>query len=242
MKFRILLAAAMVIAGGCAKDDTDPLNPADAPYALVINAASFLPGDSMTGNTYFPLAAGRVMIFEGYSEGDSLRVEVTITDTIKIIQGVACRVVRDRGFTNGELTEDTHDWYAQDRSGNVWYFGEKAFQLENGQIIGTTGSWETAVNGALPGVVMPAAPLIGMWYRQEYFKGEAEDVAQVLSVGESLTVPTGTYNNCLRTLEYSPLESGVEEQKIYAPGLGLLKTIDTKGSSGFETLVSVTGP
>jgi hypothetical protein len=109
-------------------------------------------------------------------------------------------------------------------------------------VVSTSGSWESGVDGALPGIIMMQDPLIGIWYRQEYYKGEAEDVAQVLSIGETMTVPYGTFTNCLRTLEYNPLEPGVEENKIYAPGVGLLRAVATRGGSELEELVAVVGP
>ena len=232
---------AILFSSGCDKDEANISNPANSPYAVTIDPADFLPADSIIGNTYYPLVEGQTMTYLGENEdGDSVRVEVTVTDSIKTISGVACRVIRDKGFEKGELTEDTYDYYAQDRSGNVWYFGENTHELENGQPVSSSGSWEAGVNNALPGIAMLAEPLTGVWYRQEYDKGEAEDVAQVLNIGETLTVPYGSYSNCLRTLEYALLEPGIEENKIYAPGIGLLRAVSTKGESGFEDLVSIT--
>ncbi|MBL7996239.1 hypothetical protein JNM05_12790 [bacterium] len=238
----ITVALAAFILPGCDKEESDAnfTNPADSPYAVTIDPADFLPGDSITGNTYFPLIVGQTMIYEGFDDGESETVEVIVMDSIKTIMGVDCRIVRDKAFENDELVEDTFDWYAQDRSGNVWYFGEDTHEIENNVPVNSDGSWEAGVDGALPGILMFAEPIVGVWYRQEYYKGEAEDVAQVLSIGETLTVPYGTFTNCLRTLEYPLLEPGNEENKIYAPGIGLLRAVATKGGSGFEELVSIT--
>ncbi len=236
------LAAAVVLSQlGCQEHcPTVSTNPAGSPYAVTIDPADFLPGDSITGNTYYPLPVGRILVYEGTDGGVSETVEITIMDSIKTIMGIACRIVRDKAFENGELVEDTFDWYAQDRSGNVWYFGEDTHEIENGVPVNSHGSWEAGVDGALPGIIMFADPLTGVWYRQEYYEGEAEDVAQVLNIGEMITVPYGTFTNCLRTLEYPLLQPGNEENKIYAPGVGLVRSVATKGGSGFEDLVSVT--
>ncbi|MBL7961909.1 hypothetical protein JNL27_16875 [bacterium] len=238
----ILLVVASFFPAGCDKEDgVDPSNPADSPYVVTIDPADFFPGDSITGNLYFPLSVGKTLTYEGEDEdGVPVTVEEIITDSIKTIMGVACRVVRAREYENDVLVEDTYDWYAQDRDGNVWYFGEDTHEIENGVPVNSSGSWTAGVDGALPGIIMLAEPLVGVWYRQEYYKGEAEDVAQVLSIGETLTVQYGTFTNCLRTLEYALLEPGVEENKIYAPGIGLLRAEGTKGEGGYEDLVSIT--
>ena len=241
MKLRFCFAVVFttLIQLGCEEKNNDT-NPADSPYDVTIVPANFEPGDSITGNTYFPLVVGRTMVYLGKDGSDSIRVEEIVTDSVKMILGVECRIVNAKEYENGDLIEDTDDWYAQDLSGNVWYFGEYSKAIKNGVVVSTGGSWESGVDGALPGILMLAEPLVGVWYRQEYYPGEAEDVAQVLEIGESLTVPYGTFSNCLRTLEYSLLEPGAEENKIYAPGVGLLRALGTKGGSEVEDLVSIT--
>lgn len=237
------ISVVLAFSSGCDGDDcTNPTNPGNSTYDVDIDPVNFLPGDSIAGNAYFPLVVNRIMIFEGSEEGEAIRVEERVTDSLKVIQGITCRVVSAREYENGSLIEDTYDWYAQDRDGNVWYFGEDTHEIENGVPVSSAGSWESGVDGALGGILMLAHPIAGMWYRQEFYEGEAEDVAQVLGIGESLTVPYGTFANCLRTLEYSPLEPGVEENKIYAPGVGILRAVGTRGGSGFEDLISVIEP
>jgi hypothetical protein len=142
---------------------------------------------------------------------------------------------------NGELTEDTYDWYAQDKEGNVWYFGEDSTEYKNGKAVSTAGSWESGVGGALPGIVMPANPVPGPPYRQEYYVGEAEDWAQVDRLGMSITVPYGSFTGVLRTLEWTPLEPGFYEYKYYAPGVGIV--LETpRGSHEPVELLSITRP
>ena len=234
-----ILIGSIVIS--CSEDSaTNQTNPADTPYIIEIDPANFVLASSVTGNTYFPITFGQILNYEGENEeGLIVAVEEVYTNAGKVIMGVQCITVEVSEFEGGELVELTLDWYAQDVDGNMWYFGEDVTDFENGQVVGHGGAWEAGVDGALPGIIMPVNPFVGMWYRQEYYEGEAEDVGQVILMGETLTVPFGTFSNCMRTLEYSPLTPKIEENKIYAPGVGLLRAVATKGESGFEDLVSV---
>ncbi|MGH7863894.1 MAG: hypothetical protein ACREQB_02815, partial [Candidatus Binataceae bacterium] len=114
---------------------------------------------------------------------------------------------------------------AQDLDGNVWYFGENSKQLSGGLVIGVEGSWTAGEDGAKPGIIMMAHPAIGDFYRQEFLLGTAEDVAEVLSVSESVTVPFDSFDDCLKTEDSTPLEPDVAEAKFYAPGVGFVLTI-----------------
>ncbi len=222
---------------GC--EDKSPLrNPADMPYDVVIDPTQF--EDSITGNEFFPLVSGTILIYEGEDEsGVAVRVKETITADTKTVMGVTCIVVRAQEWEDGEEVEDTYDWYAQDKLGNVWYFGEDSHEISGGQPVSSAGSWEAGVDGALPGIIMLAHPIEGLWYRQEYWEGEAEDVAQVLSLNESVTVPYGTFTNCLQTAEWNPLHPKVLEHKYYASGVGVVKIVAVKGESGYEALTDI---
>jgi hypothetical protein len=175
------------------------------PYEVTIDPADFV---GVIDNPYMPLKPGTKVKF-----GGAERIEITITTETKTILGVPATVVRDQVFVNGELEEDTFDWFAQDRHGNVWYFGEKTAEYANGKVVSTAGSWEGGVDGARPGIVMLADPQVGDVYRQEYYKGEAEDLAEVTGVGGSITVPLGTFTDILVTEEWTPLEPSVRERK-----------------------------
>ena len=241
MKRLMLILISAVIAIACDDEDEDvlPENPSDMPYNVVIDPNDFV-NTAFTGNDFFPITVGKRYIYEGENEdGESVQVTEEYTADTKVILGVTCVVVRAREYENDELIEDTYDWYAQDKAGNIWYFGEDSQEIEGGQVVGTSGSWEAGVDGALPGIIMLADPLPGMWYRQEYYEDEAEDVAQVLSTTESVTVGYGPFTNCLQTAEWNPLETGVVEHKFYAAGVGLLRAVAVKGESGFEELVSI---
>jgi hypothetical protein len=147
-------------------------------------------------------------------------------------------------FTGGELTEDTFDWYAQDADGNVWYLGEDSREIENGEVVSTEGSWEAGVNGAQAGIIMWADPgaHIGEEYRQEFAEGEAEDVGKVISVGESVTVPFGSFTGCIKTEDRNLLESGSTENKLYCPDAGTVLEFPVQSSSDRTELVGLTGP
>lgn len=224
-------------------DSMGPTNPANLPYEVVIDPDDF-ESDGITGNQFFPLAPGTTYVFEGENEDrETVRVEEEILDQTKVIMGITCRVVNAREYEEGSLIEDTFDWYAQDKEGNVWYFGEDSKEIENGDVVSTAGSWEAGVDGALPGVIMLKNPIVGLWYRQEYYEDEAEDVGQILSLNATITVPFGgTYTNCLQIAEWNLLEPGIIEHKYYAPGVGLLRAIAVEGESGFEDLIDITTP
>ena len=163
-------------------------------------------------------------------------------DETREIMGIEARVVHDVVTEDGELVEDTFDWYAQDADGNVWYFGEDTKEFEDGKVATTAGSWEAGVDGAQPGILVPAEPEDGMTYRQEYYAGEAEDAAEVLSLDEKVEVPFGSYDGVLMTKEFTPLEPDILEHKFYARGVGVVLALAISGGSDREELVSYTAP
>jgi len=162
-----------------------------------------------------------------------------VTFAKKMILGVETTVVRDTVWVNGEIAEKTMDWYAQDKQGNVWYFGEFSQEYENGVPINTHGSWEAGVDGAEPGIIMLANPRPSVQYRQEYYKGEAEDMARVLRTDAAITVPYGTFDDVLVTREWTPLEPGFAERKFYAPCIGNVAVRQIEGGRNFLTLVKI---
>jgi hypothetical protein len=204
---------------------------------LVIDPTNFV---AAIDNPFYPLTPGMMMIYEGATDEGSERVETYVTYDTKHIIGVDCVVVRDRVLVDGELVEETLDWYAQDKSGNVWYLGEDSREYEEGALVGTKGSWEAGVDGATAGIIMPDNPQVGDTYRQEYYAGEAEDMAKVVSLSESAAVPYGAFDNLLMTEEWTPLEPGVVEHKYYASGVGLVLEFMVQGGSGRVELVAVT--
>jgi hypothetical protein len=187
-------------------------------------------------NPYWPMAPGTVWTHrEVEADGTELTIVVTVTDETKEILGITTVVVHDVVTEDGETVEDTFDWYAQDLAGNIWYMGEATQEFSDGEI-DTAGSWEAGVDGALPGILVPANPTPGLTYRQEYYAGEAEDAAAVLSLDERVEVAAGSYEGLLMTKEYTPLEPDILEYKFYAPGVGPVLALAVSGGSAREEL------
>ena len=207
------------------------------PYRKEIDPANFV---DRVDNWYFPLMPGTTFVYEGETADGTVHTEDYVTHETKQVLGVTCVVVRNRVIENGDLVEETFDWYAQDKDGNVWYFGEDAKEYEAGVVVSTEGSWKAGVDGAMPGIIMEANPQVGDFYRQEYYKGEAEDMAEVLSLTESASVIYGSFDNLLMTREWTLLEPGVVEHKYYAPSVGLILEIMVEGGSERVELVEIT--
>jgi hypothetical protein len=210
--------------------------PVDGPYDWTIDPANFVTG---VDNPYFPLEPGTTFVFTGTSDGEREVVTVRVTDRTKVIQGVTCVVVRDTVRTGGEVTEDTFDWYAQDVDGNVWYMGEDTKEYDHGEVVSTEGSWEGGVHGALPGVIMPADPTVGLAYTQEHYAGQAEDKGKIVALGQHVSVPYGSFDDVLVTEDWTPLEQNVLERKSYAPGIGVVFEELVKGGQEVLRLVEV---
>ena len=221
------------------------------------SAATFVPGAAID-NPYFPLPPGTVRRYEANlvdpdepgAETEALVIEDTVTNEFETVNGVQARVVRAREFVDGLLEEDTRDFFAQDTAGNVWYLGEDTTAYEyddEGNQTGssTAGSWRAGVNGAQAGFIMPADRIIGFNYFQENAPADgAVDQATIVGFRESVTVPAGTFSNVLDTLEFTTLEEGSEEHKLYASGVGLVLIEEDLDDAGVPLnpipLVSVT--
>ena len=206
----------------------DPLGP--APYDPVIDPANFV---AKIDNPFFPLVPGTTFIYKGQTSEGLMRDEFAVTHNTRVIDGVTCVEVHDSVFTDGELTEDTLDWFAQDKDGNVWYFGENTAELEDGLISTIDGTFMAGVDGDKPGIVMKAHPAVGDFYRQEFSLGNAEDEAETRSLTQTVPVPSGTFHHCLKSKETTPLEPDLLEFKFYAPGVGNVLTVD--GRTGDRT-------
>ncbi|MBI5870936.1 MAG: hypothetical protein HZB44_08310 [Actinobacteria bacterium] len=235
-----ILAVIMLLVAGCGgtaevKTATSPSTTAQGDYNPQIDPASFV---STVDNQYFPLTPGKTYSYEGEKDGETEINEVRVLTDTRQVMGVTCVVVNDRVSVNGEVVEETQDWFAQDRNGDVWYFGEDSKDFEDGKLKSTKGSWEAGKDGAQPGIIMKATPKAGDSWRQEYYKGVAEDMGEVLAVGEAVKVKAGSYQGCVRTKDWSPLEPKVAENKLYCPGVGVVKTEMVEGGSDSTELVS----
>jgi hypothetical protein len=223
-----------VVVTACSNDPTGPGYSPDIPAAWAASVT----------NQFYPLVPGTTYQYEGQTPDGLETITIEVLPQTKTINGVVATVVRDRAFLDGELIEDTQDWFAQDAEGNVWYLGEDTKEYENGQVVGTAGSWEWGVDGALPGVVMWADPAahVGEEYRQEFYQGEAEDWGKVIAVDQGVTVPHGSFTGCIKTEDWSGLEPSVREHKTYCPDLGLTLEEKVSGEDELVELVDVTGP
>jgi hypothetical protein len=219
----------VAIVAGCGESDErdEPRAPGPAEFTTQID------------NPYWPMRPGMRWTYrETAPDGTRQRVVVTVTNrTKRIANGATARVVRDAVTEGGELVEDTLDWYAQDRAGNIWYLGEDTTEYEDGKPASKEGSFEAGVDGARAGIVMPARPEPGLSYRQEYYKGHAEDMASIMSIGEQAEVPAGHYEDVVMTRDVNPLEPKVLEYKFFARGVGPVLAIGVSGGADREELV-----
>jgi hypothetical protein len=195
--------------------------------------------EEIIDNPYLTLTPGTTFTYESETEEGTEEDIVTVTDETKEILGITARVVRDTVSLDGELIEDTFDWFAQDKEGNVWYFGEDTKEYENGEVVSTEGSWEAGVDGAEAGIIMLADPQVGDTYRQEWAPGVAEDAAEVISLNEEVTVPFGTFTNCLQTREFSTLDPALQEYKFYCPDVGAVALEEVIDSGERVELIDV---
>jgi hypothetical protein len=238
VRIALLVLGALALAA-CGGGETEQ---ASRPYELPqggepfeLDAADFV---RTIDNPYWPMTPGSRWVYrETDAEGAEQRVEVTVTDRTRTILGIPATVVHDRVTEDGEVVEDTKDWYAQDKWGGLWYLGEDTTEYENGKPVGKEGSWEAGVDGALAGLIIPPDPQVGMTYRQEHYAGEAEDRGEILSLDEQVDVPFGSFDGALMTRDTTPLEPDVNEHKFYAKGIGPVLALALSGGGGREELV-----
>jgi hypothetical protein len=242
-----LLAGLAAACGGGNSSSTTPAaggtsaQPGGAALPVGSKPFEMNPADFTTeiDNPYWPMKPGSRWIYrETDAEGANRRVVVTVLDKTKTIMGIEARIVHDQVTEDGEVSEDTFDWYAQDKEGNLWYLGEDTTEYENGKPKTKEGSWEAGVDGALAGIIMPANPQVGMTYREEYYRGHAEDGAQIIGVEALAKVPFGRFEHGIQTRNFSGIEPDVIEEKIYGKGVGILLEITVSGGSDRSELLS----
>ena len=207
------------------------------PAATRLDPGNFV---ARVDNVWYPLRPGTTYVYRGVKDGQPSRDVLTVTHQVRTIDGVPCVVVSDRLYLRGRLGERTTEWYTQDKQGNVWYFGEDTAELNrNGQVTNTNGTWRAGVKGARPGIFMFAHPRVGQSAQQEFYKGQAEDHFQVLSLHASVKVPYTTSKAAILTKEWTPLEPGVVDHKLYVRGIGTVLEQTLKGGDERAELVSV---
>lgn len=195
-------------------------------------------------NAYFPLTPGLVLHYRGTDGPARFRERVAVTHRTRTIEGVEAVVVRDvLRRADGTVAEATRDWYADDNRGNVWYLGEATATFDrHGHVTSREGSWQAGVKGATAGMIMPSSPEPTDAYRQEFWRGHAEDQAWIVQNAATVTVPTGTYHQVVRSYEWSRLEKANVSVKFYAPGVGIVAEHDVSGGRERFELVSVRRP
>jgi hypothetical protein len=232
-----LFIVAVIVVANMVVRPPDPLssgpiltdNPAgvveDVPYAPDIDPADF---GTTVSNPYWPLAPGTTRTYDGGGE----HLVITVTSSTRPVMGIDTIVVRDREYDGASLIEDTEDWFAQDVDGNVWYFGENTAECAGGKVSSRVGAWEAGFDGALPGIVMLASPRLGDYYRQEFYEGQAEDVARVRELGASADHGGDkVYDEVIVTEDFTALEPTQLEYKSYAPGVGLIEERNARGGA-----------
>jgi hypothetical protein len=238
-KLATIVAAALLLGAVPSTEVAAATCPIELPQGsepVTLDPADFV---AQIDNPYWPMAPGSRWTYrESDPRGNAQDVTVTVTTRTRQIIGIDATVVHDKVTEDGELVENTFDWYAQDSCGNVWYMGENTKEYEDGKLVSTEGSWEAGVDGAQPGVIVPAEPAVGMTYRQEFLAGEAEDAAAVLSLDEQAGVPFGHFDNVLLTKEFTPLEPRVLEYKLYAQGVGPVLAVAVSGGTDREALIT----
>jgi hypothetical protein len=189
-------------------------------------------------NPYFPLKPGSRWHYRGSEDGKRMVDNMRVTDRTRTILGVEATVVHDVVLRHDRPREVTNDWYAQDRDGNVWYFGERTRELDrHGNVVSREGSFEAGVDGARPGVFISAHAKVGDHARQEYYKGQALDRFRVLDRNANVSVPWGESHHAVRTRERTPLEPGIVDNKYYVRGVGTVLEKTVKGGSELLKLV-----
>ena len=229
----LMFCALLSTAGGGAPIRAEP-SPESDRYSVTIVPGDFVPAVT---NKYFALKPGSKFTFRNKAGNE--RIEVAVTDESKEIMGVAATVVRVKEWKNETLVEETRDWYAQDKGGTVWYFGEAVDNYKDGKLANHKGSWEAGVDGAKPGIIMLAEPRVGETYRQEYYKGKAEDMGTVMALNATVSVPLGRYDNCLQVRDWSRIEPD-NEYKYYCPAVGFLTMEQSVGGGDKLELVEMT--
>ena len=207
----------------------------DTSYNPVIDPAQFA---TRIDNPFFPMIPGTTTRYRETGDEGVKHIVSTVTPETKVVAGVNVTVVHEVATSEGQVNEETWDWYAQDRAGNVWYFGEDTTEYEHGKA-SKEGSWQAGIKGAKPGIVMPANPAVGQRNRQEYAFGEAEDEGEIIALDETVTVAAGEYSGCVKTKEWSRLEPGVLEHKYYARGVGLVAEVAIEGGTEHVELTGV---
>lgn len=205
-----------------------------------INPADFQP---VITHPLFPLSLTGPKVFAGEETDESgktitTRLESHLLASTEVVMGVTVAVLEETAFKDGQLVERALDYFAQHRDGSVYYFGEKVDNYDGGKFKDHHGQWIAGEGQNKPGIIMGAKPSVGQTFEQELAPGIAEDKSTVLSTTDSVTTPAGSYTNCIKTKDFTPLEPDIEEFKWFCPSIGLAQE---QGAETSSKLISI-GP
>ena len=183
---------------------------------------------------YFPLEPGILRVYEGNSDASHRRDDVRTLAERRTLEGVSCVPVLQEVYLDGELTEVTTEWFAQDAQGNVWKFGEWSSEFDEGEWVRTDDSWLAGENGARPWLILAAVPEVGDRYVGNAADGQ--DQLVVLAVDASITVPAGSFDNCLH-LHENPDDPDDSDIILIGPGAGLVSEQSGEGTIVLTSVV-----
>lgn len=202
-------------------------------YAPQLDPLEF---SAQVNGALYPLPVGRTYVYESQTSAGLERIESLVLDRVLVIAGIPCRTVSNVETLDGVLKEHTLDWFSQRADGAVWYFGEVSQEFEDGILISMDGSWRAGRDGAKPGVQIPALPQLGDVYRMEFRLGQAEDLARVVAVQQTVTVPAGTFTDCVAIEEWSPLDIRELVMKYFAPNAGMVLEVNLHTGERLELI------
>lgn len=203
---------------GCGSGDKNQAEGTEIDIAVCAPSNGAAAFSTNITNRFFPQPVGQKLVFEGGGE----RIEITTLAETEVVAGVTTRVVHEYETAKGVLVEQSWNYFVQAMDGTVCYFGERVDIYEDGVVTSHDGQWRADESGFVPGIQMPGAPAAGTYHAQERAPGVAEDYANIVQLGKTVTVPTGTYAETVITEEWSPLEPGAKSHKAYAAGVGML--------------------
>lgn len=233
----IVAAGVMLFKTGVQKSEV--IKTESAEYNPQINPSEFT---TEITNKYFTLPVGKKMVYEADTEEGVERIEIEIENTSRNILGVETITYRDKVYLDGVLVEDTKDYLAQDKQANVWYFGEDVNNYEGGKLKDHAGSFIAGADGAKPGIWIKGDQIVGDSYKQEFYKGEAEDMRDVVAINQTVTTKLATYTDCVKVYDWTPLDSKSREHKYYCPEAGALVLNENLEDGKRAELIKVTTP
>ena len=189
-------------------------------------------------NPYLPFASLKQDILEGSGERVERTVRPELRKTFQVHhQTVEVLTVEDREFKHGQLAEVAFDYVAQADDGTVYYLGEEVDEYRNGKVVSHSGAWLFGRDTPRMGVLMPAHPQVADKFRSEDVPKITWENDEVVAVAETVIVPAGIFKGCVKIRE--KLSDGSTEYKLYAPGVGAVKEIESDGAVSLRSHTTI---